>query len=49
MLPEFDRVDSGNDDLLNRILWYAARGNVPYPHKYAGATGYIDDDNSDGD
>ncbi len=49
MLPEFDRVDSGNDDLLNRILWYAARGNAPYPRKYAGATGYVDDDDSDGD
>ncbi len=37
MLPEFDGVDSGNDDLLNRILWHAARGNSPYPSKYAGA------------
>ncbi len=37
MLPEFDGVDSGNDDLLNRILWFAARGNAPYPAKYAGA------------
>ena len=36
MLPEFDGVDSGNDDLLNRILWFAAKGNVPYPAKFAG-------------
>jgi YVTN family beta-propeller protein len=36
MLPEFDGVDSGDDDLLNRILWYACKGNVPYPAKYAG-------------
>jgi len=36
MLPEFDGVDSGNDDLLNRILWYAAKGNTPYPSKFAG-------------
>ncbi len=36
MLPEFDGVDSGNDDLLNRILWYAAKGDSPYPSKYAG-------------
>jgi YVTN family beta-propeller protein len=36
-LPEFDGVDSGNDDLLNRILWFSAKGNVPYPAKYAGA------------
>jgi len=38
MLPEFSGIDSGNDDLLNRILWFAAKGNTPYPAKYAGAT-----------
>ena len=37
MLPEFDGIDSGNDDLLNRILWFAEKGNTPYPSKYAGA------------
>ena len=37
MLPEFDGVDAGNDDLLNRILWFAAKGNTPYPARYAGA------------
>ncbi|MCX6329475.1 MAG: bifunctional YncE family protein/alkaline phosphatase family protein [Bacteroidia bacterium] len=37
MLPEFDGVDAGSDDLLNRILWFAAKGNAPYPSKYAGA------------
>jgi YVTN family beta-propeller protein len=36
MLPEFNGVDSGDDDLLNRILWYSAKGNIPYPSKYAG-------------
>jgi YVTN family beta-propeller protein len=36
MLPEFDGIDSGNDDLLNRILWFAAKGNAPYPSKFAG-------------
>lgn len=40
MLPEFSGIDSGNDDLLNRILWFAAKGNVPYPAKYAGAARY---------
>jgi hypothetical protein len=35
MLPEFDGIDEGNDDLLNRILWFAAKGNIPYPAKYA--------------
>lgn len=37
MLPEFDGVDSGDDDLLNRILWFAAKGNESYPRQYAGA------------
>lgn len=36
LLPEFDGIDSGNDDLLNRILWFAEKGNTPYPSKYAG-------------
>jgi hypothetical protein len=36
LLPEFDGVDSGNDDLLNRILWFSEKGNVPYPLKFAG-------------
>jgi YVTN family beta-propeller protein len=36
MLPEFDGVDTGDDDLLNRILWFAAKGNIPYPDKFAG-------------
>ena len=31
--PEFDHIDGGNDDLLNRILWFAAKGNEPYPKK----------------
>ena len=39
LLPEFDGIDSGNDDLLNRILWYASKGNTPYPSKFAGASG----------
>lgn len=44
MLPEFDGVDSGNDDLLNRILWFAAKGDVPYPAKFAGIGADDDDD-----
>jgi hypothetical protein len=28
---QFDRIDKGDDDLLNRILWFAAKGDVPYP------------------
>jgi YVTN family beta-propeller protein len=46
MLPVFDGVDSGNDDLLNRILWFAAKGNVPYPAKFAGVK-EIDNDDDD--
>jgi len=43
LLPEFDGIDSGNDDLLNRILWFAEKGNVPYPAKYAGTAGDNDE------
>jgi len=31
MLPEFAHIDGGNDDLLNRILWFASKGNTTYP------------------
>lgn len=31
--PQFDHIDSGDDDLLNRILWFAAMGNKSYPKK----------------
>ena len=24
-------IDTGEDDLMNRILWFAAKGDVPYP------------------
>lgn len=34
--PEFDHIDGGNDDLMNRILWFAAKGNKAYPAKLAG-------------
>jgi YVTN family beta-propeller protein len=39
LLREFDGIDSGNDDLMNRILWFASKGNTPYPSKYAGKEG----------
>lgn len=35
---------SGNDDLLNRILWFAAKGNTEYPSKYAGSSSDDDDE-----
>jgi YVTN family beta-propeller protein len=36
LLPEFDHVDGGKDDLLNHILWYAAKGKKAYPAKLSG-------------
>ena len=36
MEPQFDHIDGGNDDLLNRILWFATMGEVPYPLKNSG-------------
>ena len=30
-LPEFDHIDGGDDDLLNRIIWFASMGDKPYP------------------
>jgi YVTN family beta-propeller protein len=29
----FNEVDSGNDDSMNRILWFYAKGNLKYPSK----------------
>lgn len=34
--PEYDHVDGGDDDLLNRIIWFSAKGHKPYPTKLAG-------------
>ena len=34
--PEFEHIDGGNDDLLNRILWFAAKGGKSYPKNLAG-------------
>lgn len=31
--PEYSHIDGGNDDLMNRMLWYAAKGKKPYPGK----------------
>jgi YVTN family beta-propeller protein len=44
LLPEYDGIDSGDDDLLNRILWFAAKGNTVYPGKFAGGKSNEDDD-----
>jgi len=34
--PQFEGIDTGNDDLFNRIIWFATMGNIPYPIKYVG-------------
>lgn len=34
--PQFDHIDSGDDDLFNRIIWFAMKSNEPYPRKYSG-------------
>jgi YVTN family beta-propeller protein len=36
MLPIFDKIDSGHDDLFNRIIWFAMKGKEAYPAKYSG-------------
>jgi len=44
MLPMFDHIDAGDDDLFNRILWFAANGKKSYPTKYSGKDNVDDDD-----
>ena len=34
--PQFDHIDSGDDDLFNRIIWFAMKGKEQYPGKYSG-------------
>jgi hypothetical protein len=36
MEPQFDGIDSGNDELFNRILWFAKKGKTKYPKQYIG-------------
>ena len=45
MNPEFSHVDRGNDQLLNRIIWYAMRGKESYPKAFS--DGEEDDDDDD--
>ena len=42
--PEFEHVDGGNDDLMNRIIWNATKPAYHYPKKYAGKNDDDDDD-----
>jgi hypothetical protein len=39
MALDFSKPDEADEDTLNRILWYAAKGNEEYPAAFAGAHG----------
>ncbi|HEX8039246.1 MAG TPA: alkaline phosphatase family protein [Chryseosolibacter sp.] len=43
----FNIIDRGNDDLLNRILWFSEKGGKRYPAKLASAA--KDDDDEEGE
>jgi YVTN family beta-propeller protein len=34
--PQFDHIDQGEDDLFNRIIWFAMKGKELYPRKFSG-------------
>jgi YVTN family beta-propeller protein len=34
--PQFERVDTGEDELFNRIIWFASNGKKHYPGKFSG-------------
>jgi hypothetical protein len=38
-LLDFSRADAADDDTLNRILWAAIKGDVPYPGPTRAAVG----------
>lgn len=40
----FNRIDRGNDNMLNRILWFSAKGSKPYPAKMSGSEEEEDED-----
>ncbi|AUD07343.1 bifunctional YncE family protein/alkaline phosphatase family protein [Spirosoma pollinicola] len=40
----FHQIDRGHDDLLNRILWFTAKGKQRYPAHLAGSADDDDDD-----
>jgi len=44
MEPQFNHVDGGDDQLLNRIIWFALRGGKKYPKVFAGDGRKDDDD-----
>lgn len=36
MEPQFDKIDAGDDELFNHIIWFAMKGKESYPAKYSG-------------
>lgn len=36
MEPQFDGIDSGDDQLFNRIIWYATKEKAKFPKRYCG-------------
>jgi YVTN family beta-propeller protein len=42
--PEFDYIDNGHDDVMNRIIWFSTKGKQPYPTALAGKAEDDDDD-----
>ena len=36
MEPQFDGIDSGDDQLFNRIIWYAMKEKSKFPKRYCG-------------
>jgi YVTN family beta-propeller protein len=44
MDPQFTHVDGGDDQLLNRIIWFALKGNERYPRAFSEKEDEDDDD-----
>ena len=44
MESQFNHIDGGNDDLLNKILWFAYSKDKKYPYKFDGKADDDDDD-----
>ncbi len=40
----FNKIDRGNDNMLNRILWFSMKGSKPYPAKMSGSEEDEDDE-----
>lgn len=32
--PQYAHIDRGDEDLFNRVLWFHAKGNTPYPRHF---------------